>query len=119
PAAGLELPVSRDFFCRGVFVVSVNGHRHSLVDKTANPRPAVFPSTAAVEPRGRVRVSAFSPQLVASMRFVAVVVALVSCVHAAIWALSRDQMAAPDVWGPLASVSYAPFADSHHPAPSH
>jgi exo-beta-1,3-glucanase (GH17 family)/cellulose synthase/poly-beta-1,6-N-acetylglucosamine synthase-like glycosyltransferase len=49
------------------------------------------------------------------MRFVAAVVALVSCVHVAIWALSRDQMAAPDVSGPLASVSYAPFADSEHP----
>jgi len=49
------------------------------------------------------------------MRFVAAVVALVSCVHAAIWALSGNQMAAPDVSGPLASVSYAPFADSEHP----
>src|SRR5438034_3151469 len=48
------------------------------------------------------------------MRFVAAVVALVSCVHVAIWALSRDHMAAPDVSGPLASVSYAPFADSEH-----
>ena len=55
------------------------------------------------------------PQPVASMRFVAAVVALVSCVHAAIWALSQDQMAAPNVTGPLASVSYAPFADSEHP----
>jgi exo-beta-1,3-glucanase (GH17 family)/cellulose synthase/poly-beta-1,6-N-acetylglucosamine synthase-like glycosyltransferase len=49
------------------------------------------------------------------MRFVVAVVALVSCAHAAVWALSRDQSAAPDVAGPLASVSYAPFADSEHP----
>jgi exo-beta-1,3-glucanase (GH17 family)/cellulose synthase/poly-beta-1,6-N-acetylglucosamine synthase-like glycosyltransferase len=49
------------------------------------------------------------------MRFVAAVVALVTCAHAAVWALVRDQSAAPDVQGPLASVSYAPFADSEHP----
>ncbi len=49
------------------------------------------------------------------MRLVAVVVALVACVHAGLWALSRDQLAASDVEGPLASVSYAPFADIGHP----
>jgi len=49
------------------------------------------------------------------MRSAALVVALVACVHAGVWALSRQQFPAPDVPGPLASVSYAPFADSEHP----
>src|SRR3984893_10514848 len=77
------------------------------------PRPAV-----CEHGRGRAQGTGsglgIQPQLVASMRFVAAVVALVSCAHVAIWAFSRDQVAAPDVWGPLASVSYAPFADSEH-----
>jgi cellulose synthase/poly-beta-1,6-N-acetylglucosamine synthase-like glycosyltransferase/exo-beta-1,3-glucanase (GH17 family) len=43
------------------------------------------------------------------MRTVAAVVALVVCVHACLWALTRDQISAPDFDGQLASVSYAPF----------
>ena len=43
------------------------------------------------------------------MRTVAAVVALVACVQAGMWALSRDQVTAPGFDGQLASVSYAPF----------
>src|SRR5579864_1659288 len=68
-----------------------------------------------IEPRGQVRVLPPPPHLVASMRRVAVVVALVACVHAGLWALSRGHAAAPALEGPLASVSYAPFADVGHP----
>src|SRR5437588_12887349 len=49
------------------------------------------------------------------MHLVAAVVALVACVHAGVWALAREQAAAPNFSGPLASVSYAPFADADHP----
>src|SRR3984885_14039876 len=49
------------------------------------------------------------------MRTVAAVLALVACVHAGLWALLRTTETAPDVTGQLASVSYAPFADSTHP----
>jgi exo-beta-1,3-glucanase (GH17 family)/cellulose synthase/poly-beta-1,6-N-acetylglucosamine synthase-like glycosyltransferase len=49
------------------------------------------------------------------MRLVAAVVALVACVHAGVWALAREQAAAPNFAGPLVSVSYAPFADTGHP----
>jgi len=59
------------------------------------------------------------PHSVMSMRLVAVVVALIACVHAGLWALSWEQAAAPDVTGPLASVSYAPFADAEHPDRGH
>jgi exo-beta-1,3-glucanase (GH17 family)/cellulose synthase/poly-beta-1,6-N-acetylglucosamine synthase-like glycosyltransferase len=49
------------------------------------------------------------------MRLVAGVVALVVCVHAGLWVLLRDQSQAPDVEGPLASVSFAPYHGSAHP----
>src|SRR5580704_8859651 len=49
------------------------------------------------------------------MRTVAAVLALVACVHAGMWALLRTKETAPDFTGQLASVSYAPFADSSHP----
>src|SRR5580704_7846780 len=49
------------------------------------------------------------------MRTVAAVLALVACVHAGLWALSRPVGKAPDFTGQLASVSYSPFADSSHP----
>jgi cellulose synthase/poly-beta-1,6-N-acetylglucosamine synthase-like glycosyltransferase/exo-beta-1,3-glucanase (GH17 family) len=49
------------------------------------------------------------------MRLVAGVVALVVCVHAGFWALLHDQSQAPDVEGPLASVSFAPYHGSKHP----
>jgi len=49
------------------------------------------------------------------MRSAAAVVALVACIHAGLWALTRDVVTAPDVPGQLASVSYAPFAGNHHP----
>jgi glucan 1,3-beta-glucosidase len=50
------------------------------------------------------------------MRTVAAVVALVACVHVGFWALLRDDARAPDFGGQLASVSYAPFEGSAHPA---
>ncbi|MDO9412711.1 MAG: glycosyltransferase [Pseudolabrys sp.] len=43
------------------------------------------------------------------MRTVAAVVALVVCVHAGLWALSRESINAPNFNGQLNSVSYAPF----------
>ncbi len=49
------------------------------------------------------------------MRTVAAVLALVTCVHAGLWALLRTQVTAPDVKGQLASVSYSPFARSDNP----
>jgi exo-beta-1,3-glucanase (GH17 family)/cellulose synthase/poly-beta-1,6-N-acetylglucosamine synthase-like glycosyltransferase len=49
------------------------------------------------------------------MRTVAAVIALVACVHAGLWALSRDDLKAPDFDGQLASVSYAPFGGTAHP----
>ncbi len=45
------------------------------------------------------------------MRLVAVVVALVACVHAGLWALSEKRVPAPDIHGPLASVSYGKHPD--------
>ena len=49
------------------------------------------------------------------MRTVVAVLALVACVQAGMWALSRPEATAPDFTGQLASVSYSPFADSSHP----
>jgi exo-beta-1,3-glucanase (GH17 family)/cellulose synthase/poly-beta-1,6-N-acetylglucosamine synthase-like glycosyltransferase len=49
------------------------------------------------------------------MRTVAAVLALVACVHAGLWALLRTEKTAPDFSEPLASVSYAPFANSQNP----
>jgi len=49
------------------------------------------------------------------MRLAAAVVALIACVHAGLWALSNEQSAAPNIPGPLASVSYTPFANAAHP----
>src|SRR5262245_58965623 len=44
------------------------------------------------------------------MRFVALVgVVAVTCLHAGVWALSRDVVGAPSFRGQLASVSYTPF----------
>jgi exo-beta-1,3-glucanase (GH17 family)/cellulose synthase/poly-beta-1,6-N-acetylglucosamine synthase-like glycosyltransferase len=49
------------------------------------------------------------------MRTVAAVVAFVVCVHAGLWALTRDQISAPNFDGQLASVSYAPFEGNVNP----
>ena len=49
------------------------------------------------------------------MRSVAAVIALVACVHAGLWALTRETISAPNFDGQLASVSYAPFASSTNP----
>src|SRR5262245_34289355 len=49
------------------------------------------------------------------MRLVAGVVALVVCVHAGLWAALNNQAAAPDVQGPLNSVSFAPYHGSKSP----
>jgi cellulose synthase/poly-beta-1,6-N-acetylglucosamine synthase-like glycosyltransferase/exo-beta-1,3-glucanase (GH17 family) len=40
------------------------------------------------------------------MRLAVAVVTLLACVHAGLWALAREQAAAPNIPGPLASVSY-------------
>ena len=61
-------------------------------------------------PRGRVGAEVLKPHLVALMRFVALVgVVAVACLHAGVWALSRDVVGAPSFRGQLASVSYNPF----------
>jgi exo-beta-1,3-glucanase (GH17 family)/cellulose synthase/poly-beta-1,6-N-acetylglucosamine synthase-like glycosyltransferase len=49
------------------------------------------------------------------MRFVVLVGALVTCVHAGIWALARDVVSAPNFTGQLVSLSYTPFDGSAHP----
>jgi exo-beta-1,3-glucanase (GH17 family)/cellulose synthase/poly-beta-1,6-N-acetylglucosamine synthase-like glycosyltransferase len=49
------------------------------------------------------------------MRTVAVVVALVLCVHAALWALLQRHQAVANIDGPLASISYSPYTRSQHP----
>jgi exo-beta-1,3-glucanase (GH17 family)/cellulose synthase/poly-beta-1,6-N-acetylglucosamine synthase-like glycosyltransferase len=49
------------------------------------------------------------------MRFVAVVGVLIASLHAGLWALTRERVVAPDFYGQLASVSYAPFDGSAHP----
>jgi exo-beta-1,3-glucanase (GH17 family)/cellulose synthase/poly-beta-1,6-N-acetylglucosamine synthase-like glycosyltransferase len=48
------------------------------------------------------------------MRSVAFVVAFVACVHAGVWAFSDKRVAAPDISGPVASMSYAPFSGVTH-----
>src|SRR5205085_6680326 len=49
------------------------------------------------------------------MRVVASVVALAVGVHAGLWALVRHQETAPNFEGQLASISYAPYAQSGNP----
>ena len=49
------------------------------------------------------------------MRTVAAVIALVACVQAGLWAVSRDHATAPNFDGQLASVSYAPYDRSTDP----
>jgi len=49
------------------------------------------------------------------MRSVVAVVALVTCVHVGLWALLHRQQPVPNIDGPLASVSYSPYARSQHP----
>lgn len=49
------------------------------------------------------------------MRLAAFVVALVAGLHAGIWAISEYRSTPPDVDGPLASMSFAPFKGSDHP----
>jgi exo-beta-1,3-glucanase (GH17 family)/cellulose synthase/poly-beta-1,6-N-acetylglucosamine synthase-like glycosyltransferase len=49
------------------------------------------------------------------MRVVAIVGVLIACIHASLWALSRDQISAPGFNGQLASMSYTPFDGSAHP----
>ena len=49
------------------------------------------------------------------MRRAAAVVAIIAAAHAAVWLVIRQQSVAPDVEGPLTSVSYAPFAGGAHP----
>jgi hypothetical protein len=49
------------------------------------------------------------------MRIVVAVVALVTCVHAALWGLLQRQYSSPDINGPLASISYSPYTRWQHP----
>ena len=49
------------------------------------------------------------------MRSVALVVALVACVHAGLWALLRDGADAPAFEGQFPSLSYSPYGSSQHP----
>jgi len=46
------------------------------------------------------------------MRGVVLVGVLIACIHASVWAVSRDIVSAPAINGQLASVSYTPF-DTH------
>jgi len=49
------------------------------------------------------------------MRIVAAVIAFVALVHGAIWVLTQKHIAAPEVRGELASLSYTPYGRSQHP----
>jgi exo-beta-1,3-glucanase (GH17 family)/cellulose synthase/poly-beta-1,6-N-acetylglucosamine synthase-like glycosyltransferase len=49
------------------------------------------------------------------MRVVAFVGVVIACIHASLWALSRDLISAPGFNGQLASLSYTPFDGSAHP----
>jgi exo-beta-1,3-glucanase (GH17 family)/cellulose synthase/poly-beta-1,6-N-acetylglucosamine synthase-like glycosyltransferase len=49
------------------------------------------------------------------MRTVAVVVALVACMHAGLWTLLQRQQAVANVDAPLVSISYSPYTRSQHP----
>ncbi|MGE0749214.1 MAG: glycosyltransferase [Variibacter sp.] len=49
------------------------------------------------------------------MRVAAAAVALVMCIHGALWAVTREQVSAPSFNGQLNSVSYAPYHGSLHP----
>jgi exo-beta-1,3-glucanase (GH17 family)/cellulose synthase/poly-beta-1,6-N-acetylglucosamine synthase-like glycosyltransferase len=49
------------------------------------------------------------------MRVAGIVVALVACVHGVLWFIGRNERTAPDIEGPLASISYAPYHGSGHP----
>src|SRR5689334_23693050 len=49
------------------------------------------------------------------MRSVVAVVALISCVHAGLWALLHRQQSVPNIDGPLASVSYSPYTRWQNP----
>src|SRR6266511_2753496 len=57
----------------------------------------------------------FAPRGCPSMRTVAVVVALLACVHAGLWTLLQRQQAVANVDAPLASISYSPYTRSQHP----
>src|SRR5215470_4955224 len=49
------------------------------------------------------------------MRSVVAVVALISCVHAGLWAFLHQQQTVPNIDGPLASVSYSPYTRWQNP----
>ena len=49
------------------------------------------------------------------MRVVVFVGVLIACIHASVWAVSRDIISAPAFNGQLASVSYTSFDGSAHP----
>jgi exo-beta-1,3-glucanase (GH17 family)/glycosyltransferase involved in cell wall biosynthesis len=49
------------------------------------------------------------------MRSVAAVVALVVCLHAALWTLFQRHQTVANIESPLASISYSPYARSQHP----
>src|SRR6187455_2569516 len=66
-------------------------------------------------PRGRVGARRSKPRLVALMRVVVFVGVLIACIHASVWAVSREVSSAPAFNGQLASVSYTPFDGSAHP----
>src|SRR5579885_2402556 len=87
-----------------------------LVGAPAAGVPCNRADRASVEPRGRAQGSALQPHLVLStMRTAAAVIAFVACVQAGLWGLTQSHVSAPDVEGPLASISYAPFASSANP----
>jgi exo-beta-1,3-glucanase (GH17 family)/cellulose synthase/poly-beta-1,6-N-acetylglucosamine synthase-like glycosyltransferase len=65
--------------------------------------------------RGRVGANRYQPRLVAVMRVVVLVGVLTACIHAGVWAVSRDVISAPAFNGQLASVSYTPFDGSALP----
>ena len=49
------------------------------------------------------------------MRAAAVVVAFAACLHVAAWGILQPKVDAPDITGPFASMSYAPFEGIKNP----
>ena len=65
---------------------------------------------------GRVRAPLLLARLVVlPCALLLPLVALVTCVHAALWGLAQRQYSSPDINGQLASVSYSPYTRWQHP----
>src|SRR5215216_5207114 len=106
---------SRRGISEHTFSESPSKRHDTFLSKGCHSRETLT-SEASVEPRGRVRVLGLLAPSGCYMRLAAGVVALVVCVHAGLWTLLRDESKAPNVEGPLASLSFSPYRGSTSPA---